>query len=423
MRYPALLTAARRAFVAGALVLLLGCPLLAGSNFKVLYSFKYGDDGAGPHAGLVMDAAGNLYGTTGGGGIYSGGTVFELSRQPDGSWEESVLHDFNPNVDGEYPDAGLIVDSGGNLYGATHTGDADHQGGTVFQLVPGPDGWTETVLYTFCAQPHCADGGAAHGLLLDKSGNVYGTTQGGGAPSNGGVVFKLTPGGDGTWTETLLHVFDIEGQSHDGSTPLANLVWDAAGNLYSTTWFGGKFNFGTVFKLKPQRDGSWVEHRLHDFGSFADDGQAPGYGLIFDANGDLYGTTSGGGSHKCGSGHCGTVFQMTRQPDGHWKERVLHNFASGKSGFYPSSGVVFDGSGNLYGTTGLGGADACSCGVVYKLASGPNGTWTYSVLHRFKGWDGYQPRGGLILGKNGHLYGTAIVGGAEDDGVVFEITP
>jgi uncharacterized repeat protein (TIGR03803 family) len=273
---------------------------------KVLYSFgAYGTDGVVPYAGLIFDAAGNLYGTTyAGGTYYQYGTVFELTPAAGGGWTEKVLHNFVANgTDGYYPWAGLAFDRFGNLYGTTSTG-GTYEGGIVFELTPaGSGGWTETVLHRF---GNAMDGsGPLAGLIFDAAGNLYGTTSGGGTYD--GTVFELTPAGGGSWTEKVLWSF---GSGTDGFAPQVGLVFDAAGNLYGTTPWGGTNGYGTVFELTPAGSGGWTEAVLHNFNEFGNgDGYYPLAALILDAAGNLYGTTSVGGTYNNG-----TVFELQLPP-------------------------------------------------------------------------------------------------------------
>jgi len=279
----------------------------------VLHTFGNGTDGAAPYAGLIFDAAGNLYGTTTAGGTYNSclysanycGTVFELTPTVGGGWTEQVLHSFN-GTDGAVPYAGLVFDAAGNLYGTTDVGGTD-DAGTVFELTPAAGGgWTETVLYSFCAQPNCTDGGnPSASLILDAAGNLYGTTDYGGTycPQGCGTVFELTPAG----RETVLYSFCAQPNCTDGAYPSASLIFDAAGNLYGTTRGGGTYGYGTVFELTPEANGGWMENVLHSFNDNGTDGSTPEAGLIFDAAGNLYGTTQYGGVYYNG----GTVFELT----------------------------------------------------------------------------------------------------------------
>ncbi len=328
--------------------------LSPGANGKwteaVLYSFKDdGMDGSDPFAGLIVDGVGNLYGTTLGGGAHNYGTVFELMPNKSGSWTEAVLHSFaGYPTDGEYPYAGLIFDAVGNLYGTTYEGSVG--AGTVFLLTPGAGTWTETVLYSFGT--NSPDGGQPRAsLIFDAVGNLYSTMslaarRGGSAV---GLVFRLTPGAGGSWTEKVLYGCKIQGCPDQGVTSYGSVIFDKAGNLYSTTTSGGAYNRGVVFQLTPKPSGKWTETVIHSFGS-GKDGSAPQAGLVRDRAGKLYGTTPGGGAYDGG-----TVFRLTFS-DGQWKEKVLHSFGKGKDGAYVQSGLIFDAKGNLYGTTTDGGA-------------------------------------------------------------------
>ena len=324
----------------------------------VLYNFKGGtEDGASPHATLIADSAGNLYGTTVSGGLTGKtcrtgcGTVFKLTPAS-GHWQESVLHRFTGGAGGAVPYAGVTMDSAGNLYGATLDGGAAG-GGAVYRLTPGFAGWEQSVLYSFQGRP---DGSAPYPTpVLDAAGNLYGTTNAGGA-HNLGIVYMLAPQSDGTWTEHVLHTF---AGGADGANPLAGVILDRRGNLYGTTSYGGTSNCGIAFALAPNQAGGWAEHLLHTFlGVTAYDGENPN-GLVFDAHGNLYGTTTGGGIDNPG-----TIFKMTRNPGGAWQETVLYSFTGGNDGAYPSSGVVLDPAGNIYGTTLWGGPSGDTTGGV-----------------------------------------------------------
>jgi uncharacterized repeat protein (TIGR03803 family) len=278
---------------------------------KVLHGFGRGKDGYKPTASLIFDPTGNLYGTTAGGGSVGLGlgTVFQLTPRTNGKWKEKVLHSFGNGTDGANPDAGLIIDAAGNLYGTTPTGGAYSGYGTVFQLAPGTQGrWKEKVLHSF--------GNGTDGIMPDASviidaiGNLYGTTQLGGAYGNG-TVFELNPKAGGGWTEKVLTSFN---KSTDGTTPSAGLIFDAAGNLYGTAAYGGAYEFyGTVFRLASGTSGRWKETVLHSFTDNGTDGYYPYASLIFNAAGNLYGTTLEGGASGCAGGYetCGTIFEIT----------------------------------------------------------------------------------------------------------------
>ena len=338
---------------------------------KVLYNFgSVSGDGINSIAGLVFDSKGNLYGTTSSGGANNNsGTVFELSPGTGGVWTEKVLYSFGASgTDGVEPAYGtLLLDAKGDLYGTTYKG-GSHSDGTVWELVAGSGGtWTEKVLYNFGA--NTTDGiNPASGLVHDAVGNLYGTTYGGGA--NGyGTVYELVSGSGGTWTEKIVHSFSLN--LIDGAYPVGGVVFDPSGNLFGTTKYGGAFGngngLGAVFELSPTPEGTWTEQILHSFtgGLTNGDGDYPTAGLTFDAAGNLYGTTSGGGVPAEG-----IVFKMSRS-GGAWTEQVLYAFsATGSDGHAPQPGVIFDSAGNLYGTTTAGGSNSFGLyGTVFEIAN------------------------------------------------------
>jgi uncharacterized repeat protein (TIGR03803 family) len=386
----------------------------AASTYKVLYAFTGGSDGRGPIAGLVQDSAGNIYGTTEGGGIVSSlcksgcGVAYKV----DTTGKETVLHRFTGlPTDGAAPWANLTWASAGKLYGTASQGGSGNcyvytsrrmrvkvGCGVVFEL---DTTGRETVLYNFTGGP---DGrGPMAGLVQDSAGNVYGTTLEGGTYGYG-TVFKL----DTTGKATVLHSFDYT----DGVAPYAGLVRDRAGSLYGTTNGGGTYGIGVVFKL----DATGKYTILHSFLGYPSDGGNPYAGLIRDGAGNLYGTTSAPAPG-------GVVFKL----DPTAKETILYNFLGHTTnGASPYAGLLMDSAGNLYGTTQFGGGStACSggCGVVFKLA--PTGEET--VLHSFTGGaDGSQPSAGLVRDSAGNLYGTAFGGSSACSfgcGVVFKLTP
>jgi uncharacterized repeat protein (TIGR03803 family) len=386
-----------------------GRPAAATEN--VLYSFcsqTNCTDGASPAAGLIMDAAGNLYGTTYEGGQYGHGVVFELSSSSAGS-TETVLHSFD-NSDGAGPAAGLIMDAAGNLYGTTTAG-GQYGSGVAFELSPSSTGWTETVLHSF----NNSDGTYPYaGLIMDAAGDLYGTTYEGGnlacnAPYGCGVVFELTNTGSG-WEENVLHSFD----DSDGAYPQAALIMGEAGNLYGTTGKGGNA-FGLVFELTKARSG-WKEKVLFSFDQT--DGFAPWAGVIMDTAGRLYGTTNSGGPNENGYG---VVFRLSPSTAG-WMETSLLNF-NYIDGANPVAGLIMGAAGDLYGTTFAGGK--ASSGVVFRLSHSSTG-WKATVLHSFCSQtncaDGEYPDAGVIMDTAGNLYGTTENGG-NGQGVVFELTP
>ncbi len=311
----------------------------AGPQEKVLHNFNNnGRDGIGPVSALIFDKAGNLYGTTqyGDTGIctFSStpgcGTVFELSPKKGGGWAEKILHNFvDDGVDGTAPQAGLILDAAGNLYGTTANGGSGNSPncvkspgcGTVFELSPIAGGcWTETVLHNF--NEDGVDGVIPEtSLIFDAAGNLYGVTDDGGANFYYGTVFELSPQAGGEWTETILHSFNNNGA--DGYYPQGVII-DAAGNLYGTTYNGGADTGGTVFELTPAAGGGWTETILHSINNNGIDGDNPYAGLIFDAAGNLYGTTNHGGDRS--SSGAGILFELAPATGGSWTETVLHSF-------------------------------------------------------------------------------------------------
>ena len=311
-----------------------------------LLYFGGGSAGEYPYGGVVIGKSGVLYGTTASGGSLDLGTVFSLAppASPGGAWTESVLHNFTGGGDGAVPYAGVVIGSGGVLYGATPAGGGSSDFGTVFALTPpaSPGGaWTETVLHAFTGG---RNGAYPYGnIAIGKSGVLYGTTAHGGS-SCCGTVFSLappaSPGGD--WTETVLH--DFTGGS-DGTDPYAGVAIGSGGVLYGTTYAGGSLGAGTVFALTPPASPGdpWAETILLNFSV------AHPYGsVVIGNNGVLYSTTSAGGN----SGN-GSVFSLTppASPGGQWTETVLHSFAGGTDGASPFAGVAIGSAGVLYGTT------------------------------------------------------------------------
>ncbi len=403
-----------KVLVSAAMALILVSNALAAPRYQVLHAFTGGNDGGGLWSSLLLGKHGNVYGTTiSGGQKGKGGTAFKLTRQVNGKWTQTVLYSFcslSNCTDGGGSFAGLIFDTAGNLYGTT-VGGGTHDSGVAFELTPGSQGWTETVLYNFCSLPGCKDGGSPmSGLTRDEAGNLYGAAY---------AAFELSPGDTG-WTETVLH--DFTGQHGDGEGAYAGLILDAAGHLYGQTQHGGTSKncdggCGTVYELQRASGGGWKEHILHDFDTGGDDMAFPVGALLLDKTGSLYGT-AGGGTYADGA-----VYTLRKQPDGRWKAAIQYSFTGGANGDQPGGGVVMDKAGNLYGTTVAGGDPNCECGVVYKLEPQAGGKWKYTVLHTFAGYDGAQPAANVILDGKGNLYGTTITGGAGGAGVAFELTP
>ena len=379
-----------RALLIGLAMAAVLCTSSWAASEKVLYRF-HGKDGWTPNS-VILGADGALYGTTtvGGeyGGVTYGGVVFQLVHKANGKWSEKVLHSFDVQ-DGDGPEGPLVADKAGNLYGTTVYGASNGCSnlgcGVVFELVRGKgDSWTYKILYNF------SSGGGLWphaGVIFDSQGNLYGTASGGGnfnACTGGcGVVFKLAPDGKGNWTESVLYAFNGD----DGGGPSCQLIFDSSGNLYGTTYYGGANGGGTVFELTPGKNGQWSEQVLHSFSYDTGDGDAPISGLAFDRTGNLYGTTINGGTK--GQQGWGVAFKLAPE-NGKWKETILHTFDQYKfDGGDPTSRLIFDPAGNLFGAAESGGKFACpgsgglGCGVVFKLTKQPDGKWRGTVVHSF----------------------------------------
>jgi uncharacterized repeat protein (TIGR03803 family) len=330
----------------------------AGGKWKerLLYSFKGKPDANGAFGGVIFNGVGNLYGTTKYGGIYDYGTVFELTPSA-GGWTENVLRSFDGS-DGFEPWAGVVIDQIGNLYGTSPDGEL------VYELSYTSGQWTEVILHHFTRRHD--GGGPFAGLILDATGNLYGTTEGGGT-YNAGIVYELKPTAGGGWKEHILYNFCPAGPPcTDGGRPgLGVLAMDGSGNLYGTTLGGGanwcgSGNCGTIFKLTRGAHSQWKETVLYNFRK-GTTGSGPGAGVVRDQAGNLYGTTIYGGSSQCG---CGVVFKLVPQKSGKWKYTVLHTFV-GYDGAQPDANLILDKKGNLYGTAATGGAGGA--GVVFEV--------------------------------------------------------
>jgi uncharacterized repeat protein (TIGR03803 family) len=353
---------------------------------------------------LVSDKSGNLYGSSLFGGTGNAGTVFKLTRSSSG-YTESVFYNFTGGSDGGNPHAALILDSAGNLYGTTSSGGSSGFG-TVFELKNSNGSWTESVLHTFAGG---SDGASPYAsVIFDTAGNLYGTTSAGGS-NNSGTIFELKLS-NGTWKEKVLYSFT---GGNDGASP-NGLTFDSSGNLYGTSSSGGSKFGGNVFELKHTASG-WKQRVLYTFTDTNGDGAFPYAGVIFDQSGNLFGTTYEGGAY-----FAGTVYELT-PANGGWTETVIYSFTSGSDGGYPNASLTLDNAGNLYGTTQSGGT--IFTGTVFQLAPA-NGGWTESVLYSFAGGtDGSYPTAPVILDSKGNLYGTTSSGGANQLGTAFEVKP
>jgi uncharacterized repeat protein (TIGR03803 family) len=437
---PRIPTAFRIALAIAFAMTIVPAQLAQAQTYTVLHNFSNGADGGSPESMLTLDSAGNLYGTT----LYGGtgyGTVFEMVKG-NGSWNLSTLYDFkgdSGNNDGAGPIARVVFGPAGYLYGTTVAGGGGESNGcagftyfgcgTVFSLIPpfvngGEDEVEETGDRTDGAEPlmkiciidcpwsehvlfHLVNGSAGvypyGGVAFDSTGNIYGTTQLG---DGLGTVYELEA--NSLWNESVLVSFT----GSNGGEPYDTLVVSSSGNLYGSARGGGENGQGVLFELSNTGSG-WVENIIHSFSG--SDGSAPFGGLIFDSAGNLYGTTSSGGS-----GHGGTVFELSPSGGG-WQFTLLYSF-TGSSQWGPADSVTIDSAGDLYGTTYLDGAH--NLGSVFKLTHS-NGGWTYSDLHDFGGDpDGCEPNGGVVLDSHSNIYGTTTGCGTYPNqyGTVWEIT-
>lgn len=389
------------------LAVFFGLPLIAASSAcaqteAVLYNFTGGSDGGSPNAGLTPDGAGNLFGATNSGGSGQSGTVFELSPNGGGGWNETVLYSF---LDGGPDYCKLIFDRAGNLYGTTIYGGANGYG-TVFELRLVGTTWEETILYSFTKG---TDGAyPTNGVILDAAGNIYGTNDSA-YGLEGSQVFELSPSVEG-WTEKTIYSAGsgIFGDSYAG------LTMDGAGDIFGLT-------IKTVFELSPDGSGGWNSTLIHTFNGDLGNGYGLGGTPVLDKSGNIYFTTTTGGS-----GNCGTVLELSPGKGGTWTGKTLYSFKGGaEDGNLPFGGLVLDAAGNIYGTTAYGGET--NSGIVYELVRQADaGNYKEKVLWSFNGTNGESSYGSLIIGA-GALYGTTMYGGSDwhgvpsGNGVVFEV--
>lgn len=423
----------------------------AASTLMTLYNFNDLNDGGFPEAGVVQDSSGALYGVSSSGST-GWGSVFQLTPGTGGTWTESTLYTFTGGADGATPLGALLIGANGILYGTTYDGGA-HGYGTVFQLAPGTgSSWTLTTLYSFLGGTDGANPSA--GLVLGAStGTLYGTTFNGGTKGMG-AVFELNPVKTGGYTEKLLYSFQ---GGADGANPMASLALSSKTVLYGTTSQGGSVtitnqpptcttstpcvyaNQGTVFQVAPAGGGVWKESLLYTF-TGQGDGGSPESPLILSSLGVLYGNTFWGGTalncpESAYAQGCGVVFQLA-PPTGTvttWTQKVLYNFTGvSPDGAHPYGPMSINANTDLFGTTFSGGGtqDLCfpeayiGCGTIFELKPGKSGVWTKSNISSFPGSPAGGSPNGILLGANGVLYGTTIVGGNSGGyGTVFAFGP
>ena len=404
-----------KAFRTAAIVALLVGASWATSSTQVIYSFAGDDDGEYTDSDLVLDGAGNIYGTTVLGGDFGTGSVFQLSPSGNG-WTHTVLYSFTGLSDGGQPYKGVTLDAQGNLYGTAvvggHFGACPEDGcGVAYKLTNSGGTWTQTIIHYFNGN----DGyGPGAGLTFDSAGNLYGMTATGG-PNAAGVIYQLQPQQDGSWKLRLIHSFT--GGKDGASGSAGRLLLDAAGNLYGVATAGGANGKGTAFRLSPAQNGTWNFTVLYAFKGQPDAGFPYG-ALSADKAGNLYGTT-----YYDGANNLGSVYQLSPGVGGKWKERVLYSFKGGRDGNSSISNLVIDKSGRLYGTTSEGGA-GCSCGVIFRLAKDANGVWQEKVAYRFGGVpDAGFAYNGMVADSSGNMYGATVHGGIDNEGAIYKFVP
>jgi len=337
-------------------------------------------------------------------------TVHASAQNPRPLW---LFEANGGNIDGGNPFGTVVFDNKGNLFGTTQTQDFDGNG-MVYELTPTAQGlWKEAIIHEFSASG--ADGAKSDATLLrDSSGNLFGTTLYGGDMACGfgcGVVFELSPQSNGQWQYTVIHRF---AGGADGGHPVAGVIEDALGNLYGTTTGDGLDNVGTVYELSPTAMG-FNETVLHEFGG--DDGVAPYAPLAFDAQGNLYGTALLGGELNLG-----TVYKLNKQSDGTWQVSVLHSFQGGSDGQNPLAGVTLDRRGGVFGAS-QSPSGALPCGTLFVLNPAKN--YAETILHEFEGTfhnnDGCDPNQ-PVFDSHGNLFATTEFGGTDNAGTIFELS-
>lgn len=394
-------------------VMMLSVATATATTTDVIFSFVE-DEGEYADTDLETDNAGNIYGTTVLGGDFGSGTVFQLSPTPNG-WVHTVLYSFTGGVDGGEPYKGVTIDNEGNLYGTAVTGGSGNcEGGcgVAYKLSNTGGAWTQTVIHAFTGGDDGSGPGAR--VTVDTAGNIYGMAPTGGA--NGlGTIYRIRQAPNGTWAFMVIHAFT---GGADGSSGSAGRMILRNGRLYGAATTGGSHGSGVVFELtrKGTRGfGGWDFKTIYSFNG-QPDGSFPYGALLFDGSGNLYGTTYYGGANGIGA-----VYKLSPQPVGEWTEDLIYSFQQGTDGNSPISNLVFDPAGNLYGTTSEGGLGS---GTIFKLSPTGKGTWIETVVHAFAGPpDGGFSYNGMVVDVFGNFYGATVHGGDNDDGCVYQFTP
>ncbi len=422
----------RRVFSAAlALALIAPASVASAAKERVLFSFL-GFNGAYPRAGVALDAAGNVYGTTEEGGPGSTsqgyGIVYRLTPTQRGHWRGHVLHAFGGKNDGIFPTSGVMVDGVGNVYGAVSNGGAGNSG-IVYELSPANGRFRYRIIHAFSGMDGSYPDSA---LVMDAAGNLYGTTVSGGpggslqaqgSVEGAGVVYRLRPQSGGSWKDKTLNVFNVD-ESLNPNSPYAPVLIGSDGTLYGTTEYGGvecpkggAMGCGTAFALTTGSSKPKLTD-LHAFAQENTDGYFPVTGLVADGRGNLFGAVGGG--LQMG----GVIYELSPTKSGPWTETIVRAFVpgSGPDGYGPG-GLVFDKGGNLWGTQGGGGK--YGGGVLFEMRPQPSGKWSYTVVYTFgRNQDAAGPLpDALVLDRAGNLYGAAFEGGEDNVGAVFEVTP
>src|SRR6266496_1394162 len=396
--------------VAATAVFAISLATATAATTNVIFSFEE-DEGEYADTDLETDSAGNIYGTTVLGGEFGGGTVFQLSPTANG-WVHSVLYSFTGGADGGEPYKGVTLDREGNLYGTAVTGGSGScEGGcgVAYKLTNSGGTWTQTVIHA----PTGGDDGSGPGarLTVDRSGNVYGMAPTGGAYSLG-TIYKIHQAQNGAWSLKVIHAFT---GGADGATGSAGRMILRHGHLYGAATAGGTYGSGVVFELAKTGVGEWDFRALYSFQG-QPDGSFPYGALLFDASGNIYGTTYYGGTNGIGA-----VYKLSPRPVGEWEENVIYSFQGGSDGNSPISNLVFDTVGNLYGTTSEGGLGS---GAIFKLSPIGVRQWIETIVHPFQGApDGGFAYNGMVVDRFGNFYGATVHGGKNDDGCVYKFTP
>jgi uncharacterized repeat protein (TIGR03803 family) len=383
----------------------------AAATTTVIYSFAGDDDGEYADTDLALDNAGNIYGTTVSGGDFGSGTVWQLTLSGNG-WSHAVIYSFTSGTDGGEPYKGVTVDASGNLYGTTvsgGSGSCEGGCGVAYKVTNSGGTWTYSVIHAFTGGNDGSGPGAR--VTLDGQGNVYGMTPTGGAYGLG-TIYQLHPRANGGYAVKVIHAFT---GGADGSGGSAGKMILRNGRLYGAATAGGVNGSGTVFALTPTTRGEWEFSTLYAFKGQPDAGFPYG-ALIFDHSGNLYGTT-----YYDGANDVGAVYELSPSSAGAWSEKVLYSFKGGRDGNSSISNMVSDAAGNLFGTTSEGGTGK---GTIFELIPGQNGNWSESLPHIFQGPpDGAFPYNGMVSNGAGSFYGATVHGGVNDEGAVYQFTP